>query len=156
MKILPNLLALSFFSLPGFARAADAVAVSPTGGVLKMALGLAVVLGVMAIITWVLKRMMPGVGNKQSVVRIVGGVSVGSRERVVVLEVAGRWIVVGVASGQVSRIANLEMGAASLAESMPASNVGTNNISPGDFTNTFAHWLKKSTGKILEKNDANK
>ncbi|MDP1766894.1 MAG: flagellar biosynthetic protein FliO [Methylotenera sp.] len=153
MKILPNLLVLSIFALPGFAKAADAVAVSPTGGVLKMALGLAVVLGVMAIITWVLKRMMPGAGNKQSVVRVVGGVSVGSRERVVVLEVAGRWIVVGVASGQVSHLANLEMGAASLAESMPASNIG---IGPSDFTNTFAHWLKKSTGKILEKNDANK
>lgn len=151
MKILPNLLALSFFALPDFAKAADAVAVSPTGGVLKMALGLAVVLGVMAVITWVLKRMMPGVGNKQSVVRIVGGVSVGSRERVVVLEVAGRWIVVGVASGQVSHIANLEMGSASLAESNP-----TNSVASGDFTHTFAHWLKKSTGKILEKNDANK
>lgn len=156
MKILPNLLALSFFSLSGFAKAADAIAVSPTGGVLKMALGLAIVLGVMAVITWVLKRMMPGVGNKQSIVRIVGGVSVGSRERVVVLEVAGRWIVVGVASGQVSRLANLEIGSASLAESNPASNVGANNIGPGDFTNTFAHWLKKSTGKILEKNNAYK
>lgn len=151
MKILPNLLALIFFAIPDFAKAADAVAVSPAGGMLKMALGLAVVLGVMAVITWVLKRMIPGVGNKQSVVRIVGGVSVGSRERVVVLEVAGRWLVVGVASGQVSSIANLEVGSASVAESMSASNVG-----PGDFTNTFAHWLKKSTGKTLEKNDANK
>ncbi len=57
-----------------------------------MLLGLAVVLVVMVLITWLVKRLMPGVREK--FVRIVGGVSVGSRERVVVLEVAGRWIVV--------------------------------------------------------------
>jgi flagellar protein FliO/FliZ len=110
MKIRLHLLALSFSTLPWVAWAADA-AISPTGGVLKMVMGLAVVLAVMALITWVLKRMMPGAGGQQSVVRIVGGVSVGSRERVVVVEVADRWIVVGVAPGQVNGIANLEIGA---------------------------------------------
>ena len=83
---------------PNLVLAAIEAPVTPTGGVFKMVIGLAVVLAVMAVITWVLKRMLPGVGNKQSVIRIVGGVSVGSRERVVVLEVSGRWIVVGVAS----------------------------------------------------------
>lgn len=137
--------------VPSLAFSAETVAVSPTGGVLKMVIGLAVVLAVMALITWVLKRMVPGVGNKQSVIRIVGGVSVGSRERVVVLEVAGRWIVVGVAAGQVSSLANLESGASNIAEipmgrSMPDSG-------GGDFSNTFASWLLKSTGRILEKKD---
>jgi flagellar protein FliO/FliZ len=143
---------LSFLALPCSAWAAEAAVMSPSGGVLKMVLGLAVVLAVMALITWVLKRMMPSVGNKQSVVRVVGGVSVGSRERVVVLEVAGRWIVVGVAPGQVSRLANLEAGTVKFSES----NLIPNNQSDSDdgsFTNTFAQWLTKSTGKILEKKD---
>lgn len=140
--------------------AADAVAISPSGGMLKMVLGLAVVLAVMALITWLLKRMMPGVGSKQSVVRIVGAVNVGSRERVVVVEVAGRWIVVGVAPGQVNGIANLEIGAAQLAESALSENnvfsSGTFNPSAvsqsaNAFTQTFAQWLNKSTGKILDK-----
>ena len=111
MKIRLNLFFLSFLMLPFSAWAADAVAVSPSGGVLKMVLGLAVVLAVMALITWALKRFMPNIGsNNQSVVRVVGGVSVGSRERVVVVEVAGRWIVIGVAAGQVNGIANLDAG----------------------------------------------
>ena len=137
---------------PSIALAAEAVPVSPTGGVLKMVIGLAVVLAVMALITWILKRMVPGVGNKQSVVRIVGGVSVGSRERVVVLEVAGRWIVVGVAAGQVSSIANLESGASNLADNLP---MGGNMMDAGSegFSNTFAAWLLKSTGGILDKKD---
>jgi flagellar protein FliO/FliZ len=152
MKIFKNIIVLSLLTLPCLTRAADDVAVSPSGGVLKMVLGLTVVLAVMALITWVLKRMVPGVGNKQSVLRIVGGVSVGSRERVVVLEVAGRWIVVGVASGQVSRLANLEVGSNKFGENMPLAESKFDS-SPEGFTDTFAHWLKKSTGKILENKD---
>jgi len=158
MKNRLNLLALSFFTLScgawvADAVAADAVAVSPSGGVLKMVLGLTVVLAVMALITWVLKRMMPGAGSQQSAVRIVGGVSVGSRERVVVLEVAGRWLVVGVAPGQVSSIANLDIGSVPFAENaLGASN--QLNPSLGAFTHPFAQWLKQSTAKFTEKSDA--
>ena len=137
---------------PSIALAAEAVPVSPTGGVLKMVIGLAVVLAVMALITWILKRVVPGVGSKQSVVRIVGGVSVGSRERVVVLEVAGRWIVVGVAAGQVSSLANLESGASNLAENLPMGGNMTDSNNEG-FSHTFAAWLLKSTGRILDKKD---
>lgn len=136
--------------LPSMAIAASEAPISPTGGVFKMMIGLAVVLAVMAAITWVLKRMVPGVGNKQSVIRIVGGVSVGSRERVVVLEVSGRWIVVGVAPGQVSQLANLESGSTTLGETTPAGN-GTLDASSVGLTNNFASWLTKSTGKILDK-----
>jgi flagellar protein FliO/FliZ len=158
MKIIKNMLAFSLLVMPlgcwvSEVMAADAVAISPSGGVLKMVLGLAIVLAVMALITWLLKRMMPGVGsNKQSVVRIVGGVSVGSRERIVVVEVAGRWLVVGVAPGQVNSIANLEIGATTLAEtSLSEHNVL--NESTNGFTETFAQWLTQSTGKILDKKD---
>jgi len=157
MKKHHNFLALilAVMLLPNLAIAANDVPISPTGGVFKMIIGLAVVLAVMAIITWVLKRMVPGVGNKQSVIRIVGGVSVGSRERVVVLEVSGRWIVVGVAAGQVSRIANLESGSTKLGETIPTGRSMLDSGTEG-FTNTFASWLTKSTGKMLDKKDLEK
>ena len=160
MKTMKKLLALSFVTLSfslcfSDVVAADAVAISPSGGILKMVLGLVIVLAVMALITWVLKRMLPGVGNKQSVVRIVGGINVGSRERVVVVEVAGRWIVIGVAPGQVNGIANLEIGAVQLAESALSDN-GIFSDSTNGFTETFAQWLNKSTGKMLEKKDVKK
>lgn len=155
MKNRLNLLLLSYITLPYCAEAADAVAMSPTGGVFKMVLGLAIVLAVMAIITWLLKRMVPGVGSKQSVIRIVGGVSVGSRERVVVLEVAGRWLVVGVAPGQVNRIANLEIGSTQLTENVSGQNSQL-NLDSGAFTQTFAHWLTKSTGKVLDQSNVKK
>ena len=90
------------------ATTAATIAPSPIGSIFKILLGLTVVLLVMAAITWVLKRMMPGAGGQHSVIKVVGGVSVGTRERVVVVEVAGRWLVVGVAAGQVNAIANLD------------------------------------------------
>ncbi len=157
MKNHHNFLAfiLASMLLPSVAIAANETPISPTGGVFKMMIGLAVVLAVMAVITWVLKRMVPGVGNKQSVIRIVGGVSVGSRERVVVLEVSGRWIVVGVASGQVSRLANLESGSTKLGETIPTDRSMLDSGTEG-FTNTFASWLTKSTGKILDKKELDK
>jgi len=146
--------ALAVMASPSAVWAADAAAVSPSGSIVKMVLGLAVVLAVMALITWVLKRMMPGVGGQQSVVRVVGGVSVGSRERVVVVEVGGRWIVVGVAPGQVNGIANLEIGNMQLAENIiETSSAVTPNMNnfTQPFVAPFAHWLKKSAAKLTEK-----
>jgi flagellar protein FliO/FliZ len=133
----------------------DAV-VSPTGSVLKMVMGLAVVLAVMALISWVVKRMLPNTSGQNSAIKVVGGASVGSRERVVVLEVAGRWLVVGVAQGQVSSIANLEIGSDKLAESVEQSNAtkkpNDDAIAHTAFANPmvkpFSEWLKKSAANI--------
>lgn len=157
MKTRLKLFFLVFVMLPFSAWATEATVVSPSGGVLKMVLGLVVVLAVMALITWALKRFMPNIGsNNQSVVRVVGGVGVGSRERVVVVEVAGRWLVIGVAAGQVNGIANLDSVSMQQSEIVPA-NLDDNqllNHNMGYLTQTFApsfaQWLKKSTAKFTE------
>lgn len=149
------LLTLSLITLSTKVSAADVAVTSTSSGLLKMILGLVIVLAVMAILAWLLKRMLPGAGGQQSVARIVGGVSVGSRERVVVVEVAGRWIVVGVAPGQVNAIANLDIGSVQLSDNIsdtssqfpPALNV---------LTQPFSQWLKKSSGKFTENSNVEK
>lgn len=156
MKIKLNLLVLTASSVPSALWAADVATTSPTGGVLKMLLGLGLVLAIMALITWVLKRMMPNVGGQQSVIRVVGGASVGSRERVVVLEVAGRWLVVGVGQGQVNAIANLDKGTTQLPENTSSTdNQALNQYLPEGVTApSFSQWLKKSAAKFNERKDA--
>lgn len=149
------LLTLSLIALSTKVSAADAAVTSTSSGLFKMILGLVIVLAVMAILAWLLKRMLPGVGGQQSVARIVGGVSVGSRERVVVVEVSGRWIVVGVAPGQVNAIANLDIGSVQLSDNIsdtssqfpPALNA---------LTQPFSQWLKKSSGKFTENSNVEK
>ncbi len=88
--------------------AADAI--TPTASITRMVIGLAIVLLIMAAITWVVKKTMRGKLGQQNTIRIVDGVSVGTRERVMVLEVTDRWLVVGVAAGQITQIANLPAG----------------------------------------------
>lgn len=149
------LFAFSLFGLSTKVLAADATVTSPSSGLFKMLLGLVIVLAVMAALAWLLKRMLPGAGGMHSVARIVGGVSVGSRERVVVVEVAGRWIVVGVAPGQVTAIANLDIGSVPLPEDMPDA---ANSLPPSlnALTQPFSQWLKKSSGKFTENLDVEK
>jgi len=116
-----------------------------------MALGLMLVLGVMAGVAWLAKRMLPGVGNKQSTIHVVGSANVGTRERVVVLEVAGRWLVVGVAPGQVSAIANLEM----VATDKDAIVLTNESVTPAQnavsLATSFGKILKSSASKFTEK-----
>jgi flagellar protein FliO/FliZ len=66
--------------------------------------------------------------------KIVGGVSVGNRERVVVVEVADLWIVVGVAPGRVNALATMPRQKTAAGDDAPAAN-------------NFSSWMKQ----IIEK-----
>ncbi|TCJ13469.1 flagellar biosynthetic protein FliO [Parasulfuritortus cantonensis] len=94
--------------MPLAARAADAVPQTSSFGAFMQALvGLLVVLGMLYGFFWLLRRFGPGQGGAQGVVKVVGGVMLGPRERVVVVEVQDTWILVGVAAGHVSTLHTL-------------------------------------------------
>jgi flagellar protein FliO/FliZ len=73
-------------------------------GLATTVLGLALVLGLIFAVAWVLKRVggLPPVGR--GLVRVVGGAALGARERVVVVEVEGVRLVLGVAPGRVQTL----------------------------------------------------
>lgn len=143
-------LVLPFVYQTNVLAAEAAVTTSPTGSILKMVLGLAVVLIVMGLISWAAKRMLPNAVSQNSAVKVVGGVSVGSRERVVVLEVANRWLVVGVAQGQVSAIANLDIDSDTLTAAINAGNT-SNTAAMHPIAKPFSEWLKKSADNAKAK-----
>jgi flagellar protein FliO/FliZ len=58
-------------------------------------------------LVWLARRLQARVPGARTPLRIVGGTAVGTRERVVVLEVGSTWLVVGVAPGRVNAIATL-------------------------------------------------
>jgi flagellar protein FliO/FliZ len=97
---------LSLLNIP--VLAAEAVAPSAGISMFKVLLGLAVVLGLLVGFAWLMKKMGVNQLHANAVARVVGGVSVGHRERVVVVEVANRWLVVGVSASQVTHLANLD------------------------------------------------
>jgi len=76
------------------------------GGILQALFGLVVVIGLVFACGWVARRMglkVPN-GRRGGVVNVVGSASLGTRERVVVVEVAGNWLVLGVAPGSVQHL----------------------------------------------------
>lgn len=116
--------------------AAGSALPSSTGSVFSMLLGLIAVLAIMAGIAWLFKRF--GLAQNlsgNSAARIIGGVNVGTRERVMVVEVGDQWIVVGVAPGRVNALAT-----------MPRQEHGgpAAHVPPG---HGFSSWLKQTMDK---------
>lgn len=98
-------------ALPGLAQAdAAASVVSPAGSLVQVIVGLTVVLGFIVTLAWLARRLGVAQTGRSGAIQIVGAASVGTRERVVVVEVAGQWLVVGVGAGQVSALATLPRG----------------------------------------------
>ena len=133
-----QLWAAGIFLTSGIAHAADQAGGSAECGMFKVLIGLIIVLGMMAGSAWLLKRLGLSKAVAGSTIKIVGGVSVGNRERVLVLEVADQWIIVGVAPGRVNSLATLpRQEQEESSDGIPASN-------------NFSVWLKQT----LEKRNA--
>ena len=116
------------------ADAQTAPATSATSTLLQVVLGLAVVMIMIAGAAWLARRYLPAAGGARGPVRIVGGVMVGPRERVVVVEIADTWVVAGVTSQNVSALHAMPR---PLGEPADASM----NL-PAD--RNFSHWLAKA------------
>ncbi len=99
---------------------------------LQMIFGLLLVLGLLLGTLWLLKRISQPRGHVAGLLRVVAGVAVGSRERVVILELGNSWLVLGVAPGQVSTLAEIPR------QEIPA---GT---TPKDFVGQLAERLRKN------------
>jgi flagellar protein FliO/FliZ len=109
------------------------------GQIFGLFAGTLLVLAVIGGIAWLMKRMAPRGYGSGGVLRVVAGTAVGQRERVVVVEVGGSWLVVGVAPGSVN-----------LLQQMPRAEL------PAAATTTlpstaFAVWLKQVMEKRHDK-----
>ena len=85
--------------VPGAQAAASAGA---TSGILEMAFGLALVLALIFAAAWAMRRMVPGAGGGNSALRIVAALSVGPRERLLLVDAGGRQLLLGVTAQQIT------------------------------------------------------
>lgn len=72
-------------------------------GVTQMLLGLVLVLGLMAAAVWLLRRYTP-LQRGEGGLKIVAGLTLGARERLVLVEVEGTRLLLGVAPGRVQTL----------------------------------------------------
>ena len=119
---------------------------STGGGLLSTTLALLFVLALMLGLAWFLKRFGPkGLGGGNSNVKLVGSLSVGARERILVVEVGEQWIVVGASPGRMNALATM----ARQDSGEPAQQTGLSSALP---TANFAEWFKQT----IEKRNGNK
>jgi flagellar protein FliO/FliZ len=106
MKPLLPLLAL----LP-VATHAQPAAPAPAGpSLLPMLLVLGLVLALIPVSMWLLKRLGAGSPASAAGLKVVGQLPLGARERLVVVEAGERWLVLGVTASNINRIGTLPKG----------------------------------------------
>jgi len=79
-----------------------------SGGLWEIALGLMVVCAAIVLLGWVMRRLQPGALGMTSHMRIVGSLSVGARERLLIVECGGKQHMIGVTQTQINLITELD------------------------------------------------
>lgn len=115
---------------------------SPTGSLLQTLFALILVLGVLGGLAWFLKRYGPKPGGGNANIRMVGSLNLGGRERVLVVEVGGQWIVLGASPGRINALATMP-------RQEGVDNATATLTAPGatPAAHNFADWLKQTIDK---------
>lgn len=137
-----TLLLGSFLLVPSPLFAQTSAAESPgvsSAAMLQMLLGLALIITILFAGAYVLRRLNGGqnFGHNGGALKIVGGLMISPRERILLVELGDTWLVVGVVPGQIKTLHTLPKG------ELPEDD---RNAKP------FGQWLKQMT----ERNHAQK
>jgi flagellar protein FliO/FliZ len=111
------------------------------GSLLQTILALSFVLALLIGMAWFMKRYGPKTAGNGATLRVLGSLSLGGRERVMLIEAAGQWIVVGAAPGRVNLLCTLERQPDAQPDAQLA--VPQNGVAAG----TFAEWLRQTIEK---------
>lgn len=127
------LLCVSFVAQNSYAQTHTT---SPTMGALQILAALSFVIFLMLAIAWLFKRVGPGMMQQQVPMKVIGGMRIGNREKIMVIEVADQWLILGVTSQQINTLASLPK--QELNEALPSDMMNKN---------LFASWLKTTMEK---------
>nr|WP_315218662.1 flagellar biosynthetic protein FliO [uncultured Duganella sp.] len=106
------------------------------GSLMQTTFALLFVLALLVGGAWFLKRFGPkNLGGAGGTVKLVGSLSLGTRERILVVEVGDQWIVVGASPGRMNALATMPR--QENAEAAPATLQTAN----------FAEWFKQTIDK---------
>lgn len=127
-----------------FAAATAPVLPGPVGGTLRVALSMILVLGALLATAWIARRMRGASGSPSGGLEVLSQVSLGARERAVLIRVGERQLLVGVAPGSVRTLHVLRAGS-----NTPACAAASDGALPsaGPSPPSFKALLLKSLGK---------
>lgn len=104
-----RLLPLLSFALPALAAEGDSPGLS-AGSFLQAMLALALIVGLLLGTAWLARKVSGGKGFGQGGMQVIGGVALGPRERIVLVEVGETWLVIGIVPGQIRTLHRLPKG----------------------------------------------
>ena len=122
---------LFLLPLQTFAAETPAPGVS-SGSYLQAALALVLIIGLLMGAAWLARKISGGKVFGQGGMKIIGGVALGPRERLVLGEVGDTWLVIGLVPGQIRTLHHLPKG------KEPDLSDATNDSADAPFT----QWLK--------------
>jgi len=102
-----------------------------SGSFVQLGFGFVIVLALLFASLWLLKRLTSPGGQAGGLMKIVSSLTVGPRERVILMEVGDQWLLVGVGPGHITKLGELPK------QALPAT---PNSPSTSD----FSVWLKKA------------
>ncbi|PLY47517.1 flagellar biosynthetic protein FliO [Janthinobacterium sp. ROICE36] len=112
---------------------------SSAGSLLQTILALVFVLALLIGLAWCMKRYGPKVMGGNNKMRVVSSLNLGGRERIVLVEVADQWIVVGASPGRINALATMPRQEGELPQLVTAQN--------GPAAANFSEWLKQTIEK---------
>ena len=124
------------FAVP---TAAPAEAVTGVGAMVEIVLALAFVLALILAIAWLTRRMR-GTSHVDGLIRVLADVTFGQKERIVMLQVGGKRLLVGVTAGGISLLDSAE----ATTDAAATSGVAGTGSAPGP---NFAALLRRSLGR---------
>lgn len=125
--------------LPGLAAAGGSAApMSPAGSLTQMLLGLGVTLVLLVAGLWFLKRLQGARGGAPGALRILGATAVGTREKIVLLGVGNKVLVLGVTPGRINTLHTLDE------SELPAPQAAPQPVqAAGEFANRLKQFLER-------------
>ena len=128
---------LVLFNMVGAAQAQSTTAGIPPPAlpaIWPTLFALGAVIGAIVIFGWLMKKLNPGTANSGQLLRTISQISLGNKERVVVVEFQKQWLVLGVTAQSVQLLSTSTAPAdSSIAPPSTASRLSA--------TAPFAHWF---------------
>jgi flagellar protein FliO/FliZ len=127
----------SLLCLSGMAQAADQQAAPgvSSASFLQAFLGLGLIVVFLLLFAWLARKFLGGKGFGQGGLKLLGGVALGPRERIVLVEAGDQWLVIGIVPGQIRTLHTMPR------EATPAATPSAEpQVSP--LAQSFTQWLQ--------------